>query len=221
MPPIELCFSLHMDRLWRKAPSFAANRATRALKLPLNGHKEPQAAAAGGLTSETDGLGRKESGFGNGQQDRGVGARVRARGVHGAGQRARARALLPVPGEGGGLAPRRAQVPLRRVRPGGDGRGGLPRPPASPWCSRGSWPRRGRHRFSTAVRGGPRPAGRARSRYRLSSRSTRADSGTGPNGLCLFHPTHQHTYACTHMRICATAHFRFYVFVRLRICTFG
>ncbi|MFR4801857.1 MAG: hypothetical protein ACLT98_00075 [Eggerthellaceae bacterium] len=45
--------------------------------------------------------------------------------------------------------------------------------PASPWCSRGSWPRRGRHRFSTAVRGGPRPAGRARSRYRLSSRSTR------------------------------------------------
>ena len=86
MPPIELCFSLHMDRLWRKAPSFAANRATRALKLPLNGHKEPQAAAAGGLTSETDGLGRKESGFGNGQQDRGVGARVRARGVHGAGQ---------------------------------------------------------------------------------------------------------------------------------------
>ena len=58
MPPIELCFSLHMDRLWRKTPSFAANRATRALKLPLNGHKEPQAAAAGGLTSETDGLGR-------------------------------------------------------------------------------------------------------------------------------------------------------------------
>ena len=106
MSPIELCFSLHMDRLWRKAPSFAANRATRALKLPLSGHKEPQAAAAGGLTSETDGLGRKESGFGNGQQDRGVGARVRARGVHGAGQRARARALLPVPGEGGGLAPR-------------------------------------------------------------------------------------------------------------------
>ena len=86
MPPIELCFSLHMDRLWRKAPSFAANRATRALKLPLSGHKEPQAAAAGGLTSETDGLGRKEPGFGNGQQDRGVGARVRARGVHGAGQ---------------------------------------------------------------------------------------------------------------------------------------
>ena len=99
MPPIELCFSLHMDRLWRKAPSFAANRATRALKLPLSGHKEPQAAAAGGLTSETDGLGRKEPGFGNGQQDRGVGARVRARGVHGAGQGARARALLPVPGE--------------------------------------------------------------------------------------------------------------------------
>ena len=108
MPPIELCFSLHMDRLWRKAPSFAANRATRALKLPLSGHKEPQAAAAGGLTSETDGLGRKEPGFGNGQQDRGVGARVRTRGVHGAGQGARARALLPVPGEGGGLAPRGA-----------------------------------------------------------------------------------------------------------------
>lgn len=63
MPPIELCFSLHMDRLWRKAPSFAANRATRALKLHLNGHKEPQAAAAGGLTSETDGLGRRSRGL--------------------------------------------------------------------------------------------------------------------------------------------------------------
>lgn len=216
-----MCFSLHMDRLWRKAPSFAANRATRALKLPLNGHKESQAAAAGGLTSETDGLGRKESGFGNGQQDRGVGARVRARGVHGAGQRARARALLPVPGEGGGLAPASStgSTASRSARWRWPWR--PPSPPASPWCSRGSWPRRGRHRFSTAVRGGPRPAGRARSRYRLSSRSTRADSGTGPNGLCLFHPTHQHTYACTHMRIYATAHFRFYVFVRLRICTFG
>ena len=108
MPPIELCFSLHMDRLWRKAPSFAANRATRALKLPLSGHKDPQAAAAGGLPSETDGLERKEPGFGNGQQGRGVGARVRARGVHGAGQGARACALLPVPGEAGGLAPRGA-----------------------------------------------------------------------------------------------------------------
>lgn len=127
MLSIELCFSLHMDRLWRKAPSFAANRATRVLKLPLSGHKEPQAAAAGGLPSETDGLGRKEPGFGNGQQGRGVGARVRARGVHGAGQRARACALLSVPGEAGGIAPRGAQVPLRRVRPGGDSRGGLPR----------------------------------------------------------------------------------------------
>ena len=108
MPPIELCFSLHMDRLWRKAPSFAVNRATRALKLPLSGHKDPQAAAAGGLPSETDGLERKEPGFGNGQQGRGIGARVRARGVHGAGQGARACALLPVPGEAGGLAPRGA-----------------------------------------------------------------------------------------------------------------
>lgn len=79
MFPIELCFSLHMDRLWRKAPSFAVNRATRVLKLPLSGHKDPQAAATGGLPSETDGLGRKESGFGNGQQGRGVGCRVRAR----------------------------------------------------------------------------------------------------------------------------------------------
>ena len=79
MFPIELCFSLHMDRLWRKAPSFAVNRATRVLKLPLSGHKDPQAAATGGLLSETDGLGRKESGFGNGQQGRGVGCRVRAR----------------------------------------------------------------------------------------------------------------------------------------------
>ena len=108
MPPIELCFSLHMDRLWRKAPSFAVNRATRALKLPLSGHKDPQAAAAGGLPSKTDGLERKEPGFGNGQQGRGIGARVRARGVHGAGQGARACALLPVPGEAGGLAPRGA-----------------------------------------------------------------------------------------------------------------
>lgn len=108
MLSIELCFSLHMDRLWRKAPSFAVNRATRVLKLPLSGHKEPQAAAAGGLPSETDGLGRKEPGFGNGQQGRGVGARVRARGVHGAGQGARACALLPVPGEAGGIAPRGA-----------------------------------------------------------------------------------------------------------------
>lgn len=105
MPPIELCFSLHMDRLWRKAPSFVVNRATRALKLPLSGHKDPQAAAAGGLPSETDGLERKEPGFGNGQQGRGIGTRVRARGVHGAGQGARACALLPVPGEAGGLAP--------------------------------------------------------------------------------------------------------------------
>ena len=127
MPQIELCFSLHMDRLWRKAPSFAANRATRALKLPLNGHKSPRPPQP--AANLRDGwLGKEGVGFGNGQQDRGVGARVRARGVHGAGQRARARALLPVPGEGGGLAPRRAQVPLRRVRPGGDGRGGLPRP---------------------------------------------------------------------------------------------
>ena len=42
MPPIELCFSLHMDRLWRKAPSFAVNRATRALNSPSAGIKTPR-----------------------------------------------------------------------------------------------------------------------------------------------------------------------------------
>ena len=52
-----------MDRLWRNAPSFAVYRATRGLKLPLSGHKDPQAAAGGGLPSETDGLGRKERGL--------------------------------------------------------------------------------------------------------------------------------------------------------------
>ena len=202
MPPIELCFSLHMDRLWRKAPSFAVNRATRALKLPLSGHKDPQAAAAGGLPSETDGLERKEPGFGNGQQGRGIGARVRARGVHGAGQggprmRAsacprrsrRARAAWSI----GSTASRSArwrwlwQLPLHL---------------ASPWCSRGSLPRRGRRPFSTAGRAGPRPAGRARSRYRLSSRSTRADSGTGPMARTFFIP---HICINTHARICAYA----------------
>ena len=76
----------------------------------------------------------------------------------------------------------------------------------------------GRRPFSTAGRAGPRPAGRARSRYRLSSRSTRADSGTGPMARAFFIP---HISIHTHARICVTAHFRFYVFARLRICTFG
>ncbi len=215
MPPIELCFSLHMDRLWRKAPSFAVNRATRALKFPLSGHKDPQAAAAGGLLSETDGLGRKESGFGNGQQDRGVGGRVRARGVHGAGQGARARALLPVPGEIGRLAPRRAQVPLRGVRPGGYGRCGIPRA------------RRGRGARGRAFRGPrrvvsrrpaagrPRPAGKARSRWRPSSRSTSADIGTGPCRACAFFVLH--TNIRTRMCACAYAWLHIYVFACLRV----
>ena len=58
----------------------------------------------------------------------------------------------------------------------------------------------------------------ARARYRLSSRSTRADSGTGPMARAFFIP---HICINTHARICVTAHFRFYVFARLRICTSG
>ena len=212
MLSIELCFSLHMDRLWRKAPSFAVNRATRALKLPLSGHKEPQAAAAGGLPSETDGLGRKESGFGNGQQDRGVGARVRARGVHGAGQRARARALLPVPGEGGGLAPRRAQVPLRRVRPGGDGRGGLPRPRRR----RGARGGAGRGEGGIVSR---RPSEEGRGRR--AERDQGIDFPQGRRALiqarvqtaCAFFIPHISIH--THVRICAYAQPHIFVFARL------
>ena len=206
MLSIELCFSLHMDRLWRKAPSFAVNRATRVLKLPLSGHKEPQAAAAGGLPSETDGLGRKESGFGNGQQDRGVGARVRARGVHGA--QTAARALLPrVPGEGGSPRRVKAQVPPSRSAVA-MAASGLPRPGVAVVLEGA-----GRGEAASFLDGRPRvrPAGRTRSRYRLSSRSTRADSGTGRNGLCL-------SSASAYIRMYAYAHIRNRTFSFLRIC---
>ena len=56
----------------RAHPSIIGNAANKEDK--RSAKEDPQAAAAGGLPSETDGLGRKESGFGNGQQDRGVGS---------------------------------------------------------------------------------------------------------------------------------------------------
>ena len=57
-----------------------------------------------------------------------------------------------------------------------------------------------------------RAAGRARSRYRLSSRSTRADSGTGPMARAFFIP---HISIHTHVRICAYAQPHIFDFAHL------
>ncbi len=111
-----------------------------------------------------------------------------------------------------GLAPRRAQVPLRRVRPGGDGRGGLPRP------------RRRRGARGGAGRGEGGIVSRRPSEEGQGRRAERDQGIDFPQGrraliqarvqtaCAFFHP---HISIHTHARICAYTQPHIFV---LRIC---